>query len=83
MNIQEAYNKGLTDAEQQVISKLLKLLDGEEYQPFANPKLNDLIEIVEIRSTYYRELADRNNNVGKGFKKKVAEQKEILDKVKA
>ena len=46
MNIQEAYNKGLDDAENQVMDKFKKTINEEYCDPFANPKMEELRLIV-------------------------------------
>ena len=83
MNAQEAYNKGLDDAEGQIIAKLITILEKGDIDPFQNPKLNEVVGIVKLRSDYYTGMAERNNNVGKGFKKKVEAEQITLDKVKS
>lgn len=45
MNIQEAYNKGLGDAEAIVIEKFNNVLNGVDAGPFANPEL----EVIKQR----------------------------------
>ncbi len=79
MTIQDAYNKGLDDAENKVIEILDQILQGEVAESFANPKLQALSNVVWERSQYFRNLAQRNNNVGKHFKKLVAAQQESID----
>lgn len=80
MNIQEAYNKGLTDAENNIILGLKSILKGESYT-FQNPTLQEIMELVKSRSDYHHDMAARNNNVGKGFKKKIKEDNEAIDKI--
>lgn len=83
MTANEAYNKGLDDAESEVIAKLINVLESKDFVPFQNPKLNEVLGVVKLRSDYYTELATRNNNMGKGFKKKVIEEQNILDNLKS
>ena len=71
MNIQEAYNKGLDDSEKNVITIFTKALIGEETGEFNNPEMNKVLEVLKIRSDYYRELASRGNNIGKSFTKRL------------
>lgn len=81
MTIQEAYNRGLSDAEDRIIDNIVNLLNDSSYDvPFPNPKLEIVRKIVKDRSDYYHHLASRNNTIGKSFKKKLKEQKETLDK---
>ena len=42
MNIQEAYNKGLDDAEALIISKLSNAIVGKDDGPFNNPSMEEL-----------------------------------------
>jgi hypothetical protein len=78
MTIQEAYNKGLDDAENVVIDKLTQMILGNIPEEFPNPKLQALMSILTERSEYYRKNADRRNNLGKHFKRKVAEHVQTL-----
>ena len=83
MTIQEAYNTGLTHAEDRIIENFINLLNDKNYnEPFPNPKLEVVRQIIKDRSDYYHNLAYRNNNTGKAFRKKVAQQKETLEKTK-
>jgi hypothetical protein len=82
MTIQEAYNKGLDDAENNVIENLIGLLNEQTDTHFLNPRLEIVRNIIKIRSDYYHSLAERSNNIGKTFKKRVIEQKEELDNLK-
>lgn len=80
MNLNEAYCKGLSDAEDRIIDNLINLLNDPTHDvPFPNPKLEIVRHIIKDRSDYYHDLARRNNNMGKSFKKKLAQQKEYLD----
>jgi hypothetical protein len=53
MNIQEAYNKGLDDAEAVVIDKICSMLNEHPTTPFVNPKLEEvrqrLIKVVTAK----------------------------------
>lgn len=81
--IQLAYNKGLDDAENRIIDNLVNLLNDPNYElPFPNPRLEIVRHVIKDRSDYYHDLASRNNNTGKAFRKKVAFQKETLEKIK-
>ena len=80
MTINDAYCKGLTDAEDRIIDNLINLLNDSKYDvPFPNPKLEIVRKIVKDRSDYYHNLANRINNMGNSFRKKLKQQKEILD----
>ena len=83
MNLNEAYCKGLTDAENQIIDNLINLLNDPNYDnPFPNPRLEIVRQIIKDRSDYYHNLAKRRNNIGWTFTDKLKEQKEILEKAK-
>jgi hypothetical protein len=80
MTPQEAYNKGLTDAEDRIIDNLINLLNDPNHDvPFPNPKLEIVRHIIKDRSDYYHNLAKRINNMGGSFRKKLKQQKDILD----
>ena len=78
MSPQEAYNKGLDDAELNIINNLKSLLNDEVDTSFPNPELEKVRIVIKERSNYYHELAKRKNTVGKSFTKKVAEQKVFM-----
>lgn len=82
MTPQEAYNKGLDDAENSIILGLRDILNGCQSAPVANPELDVLLQVVKARSDYYHSLAKRNNNIGKTFRKRIQEQSEIIDNSK-
>lgn len=81
--IQLAYNKGLTDAEDRIIDNIINILNDSNYDvPFPNPRLEIVRHVIKDRSDYYHNLAKRINNMGKSFKKKLKEQKEYLEKAR-
>ena len=83
MTVQEAYLKGLTDAEDRIIHNLINLMNDPNHDvPFPNPKLEIVRLIIKDRSDYYHNLAKRYNNMGGSFRKKLAQQKETLEKAK-
>lgn len=81
MTLQEAYNKGLDDAEARIIAVLVDILKNGNVSNhvFPNPKLECLKQVIERRSDYYHSLAKRNNNIGKTFRKKIKEENELID----
>jgi hypothetical protein len=80
MTLQEAYVKGLDDAETAIIAKLKSILtNNDDGIPFPNPKLETIRQIIKNRSDYHYNLAARVNNMGKSFKKKLAEDATTLD----
>lgn len=85
MTLQEAYNKGLDDAENNIIvlfERILKNEEGKDQITFPNPKLESLKTVINRRSDYYYSLAKRNNNIGKTFRNKIKEENEIIDNSK-
>jgi hypothetical protein len=83
MTIQEAYNRGLDVAEDRIINEFINLLNDHTYDvPFPNPKLEIIRQVIKDRSDYYHSLGKRNNNIGYSFRKKIASQKETLEKAK-
>lgn len=61
MTIQEAYNKGLDDAENLAYFKLKKALSKQEDTPFGNPKMEELrqeILNVSVPETITETLSD-------------------------
>lgn len=79
MTIQQAYIKGLDDAEDNVVRIFVQILRGEEPDSFPNPTLQGLADVLRERSDYYSGLAKRNNNIGKVFRKREALQLEAID----
>lgn len=80
MTLQEAYNKGLDDAELAIVAKLTEILKNKRStETFPNPKLDAVRQVIKVRSDYYHNLANRNNNIGKSFKKRILDENEILD----
>lgn len=79
MSPQEAYVKGLNDAENAFIDKFIKIMNGEDDgSPFLNPRLQSLREIIQERTDYFHEISQRENNVGVGFRNRLNDQKERL-----
>jgi predicted PolB exonuclease-like 3'-5' exonuclease len=84
MTIQEAYNKGLDDAENNVINNFINLLNDKEYDiPFLNPKLEIVRKVIKERSDYYFKMADGQHGVARGFQKKIENNKLELEKARA
>jgi hypothetical protein len=81
--IQLAYNKGLDDAENRIIDNFLNILKDPKYDvPFLNPRLEPIRQVIKKRSDLIYGLTKKNTNVGRAFKKVIAEHKEILENVK-
>lgn len=78
MTPQETYNKGLDDAENNVIETFKNILMGKEAPPFPNPELEKVRKAVQGRTDYYLDMSRRDNNIGKGFRNKIEEEQEIL-----
>lgn len=77
MTLQDAYNRGLDDAENRVMDVLEKVLRHEECEEFPNPRLEAIRKAFKERSDYYWEFAQRNNNPAKYFRKQI--EKQLLD----
>jgi hypothetical protein len=83
MNIQEAYNRGLDDAENRVIDNFINLLNDNQYdEPFANPRLEIVRKFVKERSDYFHKMAEGTHSIGKGFKNKIENAKIELEKAR-
>ena len=82
MNIQEAYNAGLTAAENEVIKVFLGILKDPKFEyGFLNPNMDIIAEVIKRRSDYHWGISTRINNTGKAFKVKLEKDQEILDKL--
>jgi len=77
LNPQQAYIRGLDDAERNVINILTQTILGED-DAFPNPELEKVRQVIKKRSDYYRSLAFRNNNTGGSFRKAIKEEHDIL-----
>lgn len=82
MTLQDAYNKGLDDAEAQVIKKLLAVLDGGDDGNFANPEMEAIRQrVVELRNNTTQSVEIKNKKrildglekalSGKAYKRRV------------
>jgi hypothetical protein len=82
MTPQQAYLKGLDDAENNFIKKFIAIMNGEDDDtPFANPKLETLRRVIQERTDYFLDMSTRTNNVGVGFRSRIEEQKEKIKKL--
>jgi hypothetical protein len=77
LNPQQAYIRGLDDAEKNVINILTQTILGED-DAFPNPELEKVRQVIKKRSDYYRSLAFRNNNTGGSFRKAIKEEHDSL-----
>lgn len=83
MDLQTAYNKGLDDAENQIIDNFINLLNDKEYDtPFVNPRLEIVRKVIKERSDYYFKMAEGKHGVALGFQKKIQNNKLELEKAK-
>ena len=83
MTIQEAYVKGLNDAENRIIENFINLLNDEEYNiEFPNPKLEIVRKVIKERSDYFFKMADGKHGIALGFQKKLKNNKLELEKAK-
>ena len=82
MNIQEAYNKGLSDAEQPIIETFKDLLTGGKGNPLSNPELEKIRKALIIQLKWLHNIAAKKaSNVGKYAKIEIDKSIEILTKV--
>jgi hypothetical protein len=76
MTIQEAYVKGLNDAENRIIENFINLLNDKEYDvAFPNPKLEIVRKVIKERSDYFFKMADGKHGIALGFQKKLQNNK--------
>lgn len=81
MTIQEAYNKGLTDSEDRLLSVLSEIIKTGNSDPLKNPnpKVQQTIEILNEWAEYYHKRSKLLTKAGKNYFKMLKRQKEILD----
>ena len=81
MTIQEAYVKGLNDAENRVIENFINLLNEKEYDvAFPNPKLEIVRKVIKERSDYFFKMAEGKHGVALGFQKKIQNKFLVISK---
>lgn len=67
MNIQQAYNKGLSDSEDLVLRKLEAALNGIDEPPFLNPKMESLRKrVMESSGNSSKDFKRLIKNFSKG-----------------
>lgn len=79
MTIQEAYNKGLDDAEDAIIKQLASLIRDNKFEGFQNPKMQVLIDALAEWGDYFHTKSEFLTMVGKKYKKMLIRQREQLD----
>jgi hypothetical protein len=83
MTIQEAYNKGLNDAENNIIDNFINILNDKDFDtPFPNPRLEIVRKVIKERSDYHFKMAEGTHGIAKGFQKKIETHKLELEKAK-
>jgi hypothetical protein len=82
MNIQEAYNKGLDDAENKIISEFQKIIIGDDdnYEPFLNPNMEVLRLAFASWSKYLHCHSDGKTMKGKRVQILLKETKQLITK---
>jgi len=81
--IQQIYNKGLNDAENNIINNFINILNDKEFDiAFPNPKLEIVRKVIKERSDYYFKMADGSHGIARGFQKKIETHKLELEKAK-
>lgn len=79
MTIQEAYNKGLTDAENELLSKFKESLQNKETEPFNNPEMESLRQALSVQLAYIHGLANnKKSNIAKYARKEIVKSLDIL-----
>jgi hypothetical protein len=82
MTLQEAYIKGLDDAESVVIQILTQLVKNETLDEFSNPKLNDLKNALRLQLDYINGLANNpKSNIAKYARKEISKSLTIIEPV--
>lgn len=79
MTIQEAYNKGLDDAEASIIKELSSLIKTNSMNELNNPKLKELQAVLSEWSDYFHTQGRLLTTVGKRHSKMLKRQIEHLD----
>lgn len=79
MTIQDAYNKGLDDAENLIIKQISSLVRENSMEELQNPKLKVLQSILSEWSDYFHKQSKLLTAVGKKHKKMLVRQIEQLD----
>jgi hypothetical protein len=80
MTLQEAYNKGLDDAENKIISEFQKIIlhDEDNYQAFLNPKMEAIRSAFEKWGTYLYAHSDSKTMKGKRVEILLKTTKELI-----
>lgn len=79
MTLQEAYNKGLDDAEAAVIAQFSSLIRDNTMTDFQNPKLKVIQEILSEWSEYFHQQSKLLTMAGKRHNKMLVKQRQHLD----
>ena len=79
MTIQEAYNKGLDDAENAIIKELSSLVRTNKMNDLQNPKLKELHLILSEWSDYFHTQGTLLTMTGKKHNRMLKRQIEQLD----
>jgi len=80
MTLNDAYIKGLDDAEAITIKILTQLVNNEPLDKYNNPKLEALKKALKIQLDYVNGLANnKKSNVGKYAKKELDKSRTLLD----
>lgn len=79
MTPQEAYNKGLDDAEANIIKQIASLIRNNQMEELHNPKLKELQSILSEWSDYFHTQGKSLSMIGKRHKKMLDKHIQILD----
>jgi hypothetical protein len=79
MTLQEAYNKGLDDAETNIIRQIASLIRSNQMEELQNPKLKELQEILSEWGDYFHTQSKLLTMTGKKHKKMLVRHIQKLD----
>lgn len=81
MTIQEAYNKGLDDAETHIINQIASLIRRNQMEELQNPKLKELQTILSEWGDYFHSQSKSLTMTGKRHKKMLDKHIQKLDNI--
>jgi hypothetical protein len=83
MTTQEAYLQGIKAGETTIKVVFENIIRNQDDGiPFPDPHMESIRQCVKEYSDYFYSIANRNNNTGKGFKKKIKNMVDNIDKSK-
>jgi hypothetical protein len=83
MTEQEAFQRGVKAAENTIKTVFENIIRNQDDGiPFPDPYMESIRQCVKEYSDYFYSIANRNNNTGKGFKTKIKNMVDMIDKSK-